>query len=125
MIRVFVVEDSIAMQSTLIDLIHELKGFEVVATAAGEMAATEWVLDSNNHWDLAVVDLILADGSGFGVLRRCKSVRPASRAIIFSGFADGAMRGRCIALGADAVFTKTQADKLIEYLEQLPGREGQ
>lgn len=122
MIRVLLIEDSLTMQAALTSLLEAVGGFKLVATAMGETSATSWILANQSGWDLAVVDILLSDGSGFGALRRCKAVHPGGRAVVFSAFLTEVLREKCHALGADATFVKTDIKELTEYLERLSRR---
>jgi two-component system, OmpR family, response regulator len=121
-IAVLIVEDSRGMQAALRDLLQTLPGFEVVATVATEERATEWITENRTGWRLALVDLLLQEGSGFNIVRRLRSANPDGHVIVFSEFATAALREKCIALGADAAFLKSDLPAMVRYLEQF-GRE--
>ena len=70
-VRVFIVEDLKPMQELLCDLLASVGGFDVVGTANTETAATDWLLRHRGGWDLAIVDLLLGEGSGFTLISRC------------------------------------------------------
>ncbi|HEX7891486.1 MAG TPA: response regulator [Ramlibacter sp.] len=113
---VLIIEDSQHMQSALRDLVQSVGHFRVVKTATGETNATDW-LQQHCPWKVAIVDLMLAEGSGFGVVRRCKSEKPDGKVVVFSEFASPAVKERCLALGADAAFLKSELKSFIHYLE--------
>lgn len=120
-VRVFLVEDMKHMQELLRDLLDSVGGFEIVGMAADETAATDWLLRHPGGWDLAIVDLMLAEGSGFTLLARCNR-QPGGAVVIFSSFVTPAVRQRCIHLGADGVISKAQFGELRTYLQAFPGR---
>lgn len=122
-IQVFLVEDSRNMQSALAELFHVVGGFEIVAAVGTETAATAWLQQSRSHWGLAVVDLMLDEGTGFNLLQRLKAARPAAELVVLSDFVTPAVEARCRALGADAVFRKVDSHGFGKYLEQLSVRE--
>lgn len=117
-IPVFIVEDSSNMRSALQQLVEEIGAFRVVATAAGESEATAWLQDLAPEWQVAITDLILADGSGYGVIRRFKSARPDGKVIVFSEYATPAVKERCLQLGADAAFLKSELKSFVRFLEE-------
>jgi len=117
-VPVFVVEDSLHMQSALRDLVQAVGPFQVVGTAAGESEATEWIQARGEPWGLAIVDLLLADGSGFGIVHRCRKDRPDGRVVVFSEYASPGVKDRCKSLGADAVFLKSEMKSFIHFLER-------
>jgi DNA-binding NarL/FixJ family response regulator len=120
-VRVFVVEDQKPMQELICDLLDSVGGFEVVGTAANETGATDWLLRHKGGWDLAIVDLLLGEGSGFTLISRCKR-DPSGAVLVFSDFVTPVVRQRCIRLGADGVISKAQFGELRAYLQAFPGR---
>ena len=120
-VRVLIVEDSRPMQELVGDLLESVGGFEVVGMASNETAATDWLLRHRGGWDLAIVDLLLAEGSGFTLITRCNK-EPGGAVLVFSDFVTPAVRQRCIRLGADGVISKAQFGELRSYLQRFPGR---
>jgi len=95
------------------------EGFEVLAFAGTEQQAIAWLLQNEGAWHVATLDLLLGEGSGFSVLQRCAASAQAGRVVVFSGFVTETVRARCLALGADAVFLKTQLAELRQYLRDV------
>ncbi|HEX7887726.1 MAG TPA: response regulator [Ramlibacter sp.] len=120
-VRVFVVEDQKPMQGLICDLLDSVGGFEVVGTASNETGATDWLLRHKGGWDLAIVDLLLGEGSGFTLISRCNK-DPSGAVLVFSDFVTPVVRQRCIRLGADGVISKAQFGELRAYLQAFPGR---
>ena len=123
-VRVFVVEDQKPMQELICDLLDSVGGFEVVGTAAGETGATDWLLRHKGGWDLAIVDLLLGEGSGFTLISRCHK-EPSGAVLVFSDFVTPVVRQRCMRLGAHGVISKEQFGELRAYLQAFPGRVAQ
>ena len=122
-VRVFLVEDVGRMRDALADLIGGLEGFRVVGMASTEGEASLWLDEHPAGWDLAVVDLMLDQGSGMGVLARCNAQPDKGKIVVFSGYASPAIRDHCLKLGADAVFDKAATDDLLEFCRELVERE--
>jgi len=120
-VRVFLVEDQKPMRGLISDLLESVGGFEVVGTAATEMAATEWLHRHRGGCDLAILDLLLAEGSGFALIGRCQQ-HAAGAVLVFSDFVSPAVRDRCLRLGADGVISKEQFGALRAFLQDFPGR---
>lgn len=120
-VRVFIVEDTRSMQGLLRDLLESVGGFDVVGLASDETSATDWLLRHRGGWDLAIVDLLLAEGSGFTLITRCNK-EPGGAVLVFSDFVTPVVRQRCIRLGADGVISKAQFSELRSYLQGFPGR---
>jgi DNA-binding NarL/FixJ family response regulator len=118
-VPVFIVEDSQHMQVALRDLLHVTGPFEVVGVAQGETDATDWLQDNKWAWQLAIVDLLLKEGSGFSLVQRCRSESAEGKVIVFSEFASAGVKDRCLQLGADAAFLKSDMQSFIGYLEQV------
>ncbi len=118
-LRILLVEDSDLLRSMIGEMIGEIDGVELSAAARGEAAALAQ-LDGGGV-DLAIVDLELAEGSGFGLLRQMRG-EPGrygrSRVVVFSNHAHAAIQRRCRALGAEAFFDKSDGvEPLIDFVE--------
>lgn len=112
--RAFIVEDSSTIRDNLIDTLEELAGFEPVGNAETEHEAKRWL--ARNDWDLAILDLLLREGSGLNVLEACRGRRPGQKVVVLSNHATRDVRWRCGQLGADAVFDKsTEIEGLVAY----------
>ena len=120
-VRVFLVEDSKPMQDLVRDLLESVGGFDVVGSTDNETSATEWLLRNRDGWDLAILDLLLGEGSGFTLITRCNKVRSGA-VLVFSDFVTPVVRQRCIRLGADRVISKGEFGELRAYLQGFPGR---
>ena len=118
-ITVFIVEDSHQMQSALADLFDALEGFEVVGYATSDVTATRWLLDNRGRWDLATVDLLLDEGSGFNVIKRCKAQPKAGTVVVLSDFVTPVVAEKCRTFGADAVFHKSDVKQFSAFLVEL------
>jgi DNA-binding NarL/FixJ family response regulator len=120
-VRVFLVEDQKPMQELIRSLLDAVGGFELVGLAASETQATEWLLRHQGEWDLAIFDLLLAEGSGFTLVSRCARERSGT-VLVFSDFVTPAVEQRCMRLGADGVISKARFGELRAWLEAFPGR---
>jgi DNA-binding NarL/FixJ family response regulator len=119
--RVFLVEDSRNMQSALGDLLDSLGGFALAGQAFGETQATAWSEQHAQDWDLAIVDLVLENGSGFHLFQRMLRENPKGRVVVFSEYATPVLKQKCMALGAHAVFRKSELPEFTRYLESVRG----
>jgi DNA-binding NarL/FixJ family response regulator len=114
-LRVFVVEDMGRMRALFEDLFAHLRDVAVVATAATEAEALLWLADHPGGWDLAIVDLILEQGSGMGVISKCRASPRRGKIVVFSSYVTPGVRQHCLKLGADAVFDKTDSAEFVAY----------
>jgi two-component system, OmpR family, response regulator len=119
-IKTYVVEDSPTIRDNLIATLEELTGVATIGTAETEKEGVDWLANSNNAWDLAIVDLFLKQGTGIGVICACKNRLNTQKVIVLSNYATPDVRKKCALLGADAVFDKsTEIEKLLEYCINL------
>lgn len=118
-VRVFLVEDMQQVQGILADLLASLGDFRLVQAAATEAEAKLWLDEHPDEWDLAVVDLVLDQGSGMGVIP--KAAGSSGRVVVFSDYASNGIRKHCLRLGADAVFLKSQMREFMDYCSELGG----
>ncbi|WP_285412596.1 response regulator [Variovorax sp. efr-133-TYG-130] len=119
-VTAFLVEDNQVIRDNLIPTIESLSAARVGGFAETEAEAMAWLEAHDAHWDVAVVDLFLREGSGLNVVDRCRARLPHQRVVIFSNYATEEVRRRALLLGADAVFDKsTEIDGLLDFLEQL------
>ena len=122
-LRVFLVEDIQRMRGLMDDLFSSIGGFRVVAAASTEAEANLWLEDHQGEWDLAIVDLVLDQGAGMNVIRRCKADPSGGSIAVFSSYATPGVRQHCLELGADAVFDKSETERFISWCGGLNARE--
>ena len=101
------VEDSETIRDNLIPAMAELADIEVIAIAQTASEALVALEQYGEDWDLAVVDLFLKEGSGLTVLRACQNRSSHQSVVVLTNYPTQEMRRRCLALGADAVFDKS------------------
>jgi two-component system OmpR family response regulator len=118
-INTLVVEDSDDIQATLLDLFSTLGDINVVATASTETEATELIFQQEGDWQLVTLDLLLAEGSGFNLIHRCKAYPNAGKVVVLSAFVTPVIKLKCLSLGADAVFNKTDSKQFADYVANL------
>lgn len=120
-LQVLLVEDSPLLQDVLTEMLEELDGVVVCAMATGEQEAISRLAE--HFVDLAVVDLELSEGSGFGVLRALRDTPErfgSPRVVVLSNYGHVAVKARCAALGAEAFFDKAMGmDALIDFVGAL------
>ena len=119
--RVFVVEDSPNMQTAIEELVYAVADADVVGAVTSEAMALDWAQRHAGGWDLAIVDLTLEQGDGFNIVRKLKEDPNAGVVVVFSAFVTDVIRRHCRALGANAVFHKTESRDLANYVEEIAG----
>jgi DNA-binding NarL/FixJ family response regulator len=113
------VEDSETIRNNLIPALEELAGVQVIASAETAQEAIA-ALGQHASWQLAIVDLFLAEGSGLTVLRTCQGRGAGQHVVVLTNYPTAEMRRRCLGLGADAVFDKsTELDAFFAHCLRL------
>lgn len=98
-------------------------GLPLAAVHPTEAQARLWLQANPNSWHLAVVDLILEQGTGMGVISECRHRPSWAKVVVLSDYATPGIRAHCFKLGADAVFQKAgEADAFIGLVRQMAGR---
>lgn len=124
MLKVFVVEDSVVIQENLIAALEELAPVVVVGTAVNERSAVDWLQANPQACDLVLVDIFLNAGSGLGILRTVAGLHRSPSFVVLTNFATPDMCAKCLELGADRVFDKSnEVDALMRYCARLAGEE--
>jgi DNA-binding NarL/FixJ family response regulator len=119
-IRVFLVEDMLQVQAVVADLLASVGDFQLVNALGTEAEAKLWLDENQGAWDLAIIDLVLDQGSGMGVIARAKDV--GGNVVVFSDYASDGIRNHCLRLGADAVFLKSEMREFMDYCSELGGQ---
>ena len=122
LLKTYLVEDSPLIRESLIAMLEDLAQVEVVGTAEDEWSAVQWLTNPDNHADLVIVDIFLKVGSGLGVLRNTIGSTRHSNTVVLTNYATEDMKLKCLELGADQVFDKSNdIDALITYCSRLHG----
>ena len=115
-LRIYLVEDNLLIRENLSSTLTEMVGATFVGWAEGEREAIDWLGNDTNDWDLAIVDLFLKQGNGLGVVGACRTRAGEKKLVVLTNYATPAVRDRCMALGADAVFDKSNdIEKLVQF----------
>lgn len=121
-VRVFLVEDMKHLRSVLEDLLRSVGNFTVVGTAGTEAEANFWLEEHPECWDLLIADLVLDQGTGFGVVKKCRQ-RPDARkvVVVLSDYVTPVIQRHCLALGADAAIPKSDMPAFLDFLGRVGG----
>jgi DNA-binding NarL/FixJ family response regulator len=119
-LKTFIVEDNALLLENIVGALEELAPVDVIGSAEDESTATRWLVANQKRCDVAVIDIFLKEGSGLGVLRLAQTLSLPVHLIVFSNYATPDMRRRCMELGANRVFDKSnEIDALVQYCSQL------
>ncbi len=115
-LKAYIVEDNPLIRDNLVDTLGEVLGVKTVGYCATESEACRWLTQHPEDWDMLILDLFLAQGTGLGVLQKCGDHGEKQRIVVLSNYATPEIRKRCIRSGADAVFDKsTEIDLFLQY----------
>ncbi len=118
LIQAFLVEDLAVVRDNLVEAMEEMAPLKFVGHAATEDGALTWLDNHQGQWDLAIVDLNLAQGSGLGVLRVCMRRDPMQKVVVLTNDLHEAVGRQCRTLGADEVFDKSaDVERLALYCQ--------
>jgi DNA-binding NarL/FixJ family response regulator len=117
--RVFIAEDLQRMRELLIDLFSSSREFQVVGTACTEQEADAWLGAHGDAWDLAIIDLVLDEGSGSNVIRRARDQNYGGLIAVLSSCVTDNLREHCYVLGADNVFDEAESTRFLLWLSRV------
>ena len=119
-VRTFIVEDSSVVRENLVAALEENAPVEVVGAADDESSAVDWLLDEHNACDLVIVDIFLRTGTGLGVLKRIGALAHDTKRVVLSNHATPDIRSKCLELGANEVFDKSnELEQMLFYCNRL------
>lgn len=120
--KVFIVEDSPAVRSRLVELLCEIDGVCVVGEAQSPYEAVAGIRRTQPH--CVVLDLQLIGGSGIDVLRAVHPLSPQIAFVVLTANATAQYRRACMQAGASRFLDKsTEFDKLKEVVIDCIGRD--
>lgn len=112
----YLAEDNDTILTNLIETLQEITEVRVMGCGSTQAEADRWLSLHDGHWQLAIVDLFLKEGSGLGVLTGCRNREPYQKVVLLTNYATPEVRKRAAVLGADAVFDKSsELDELLAY----------
>jgi two-component system, NarL family, response regulator DevR len=123
-LKVFLVEDSPLIRERLIEEIASTRKTEFVGCAETQSEAVDKL--SKLDCDAIVLDINLARGSGFEVLKSVRANRAhRPRVIVFTNYAYPYYRQLTMEMGADFFLDKaTDFNRLLEIIKVIPAADG-
>ena len=116
--NVFLVEDAPLLRERLQALIDAIPGALCIGQASGAAAALESILALRP--DLVVLDIHLAEGNGFDVLRGLRAAQFLPCVFVLTNFPSEAYRQTAERLGARGFFDKSkEVERLREEIGKL------
>jgi len=119
-LTVFIVEDSATIRQNLVAALEEWAPVQVIGHAETATQAIEKLAHTQPPCDLAILDVMLQQGSGVDVLTALKKANSPLRCVMLTNYATNLIREHCLALGADRVFDKShELESLLDYCGAL------
>ena len=115
--KIFLVEDSLVARGPLAAMLATIPGAQVVGEAQSALPAIRDILTLRP--DLVLLDVHLAEGSGFDVLNAVHVAAPEIDFCVLTSFAPHPYRQLAGRLGARAVFDKSRE---LERVRELVAR---
>jgi DNA-binding NarL/FixJ family response regulator len=117
-VKVYIVDDSLLLRDRLKTMLLESDGIEITGEADNPHDAVEDILRLNP--DVVILDIRMPRGSGIDVIRAIKSANMFTVIIVFTDYPYRQYKTKCMNLGADYFFEKSEDfQKIPETLEQL------
>jgi DNA-binding NarL/FixJ family response regulator len=104
--QVFLVEDSVMVRERLESMLTQVPGTTIVGHAACANDAIRDILETRP--DLVVLDVQLAEGSGFDVLRALHAQAPELEVVMLTNYSAEPYRQIAQRFGARALFDKAR-----------------
>jgi DNA-binding NarL/FixJ family response regulator len=114
--KVFIVEDSPLVLERLIALLGALPDTQVVGHAAGAQEAVRAIMAAQP--DLVVIDLRLAQGTGFDVLIELHERAPGIELYMLTNSSSVSYRRQAARLGARGFFDKSNFERMRDFVAQ-------
>ena len=121
--QIYIVEDSAAVRSRLEALLGQVPGVSIAGACAGATEATREILERRP--DMVILDLNLAEGGGFDVLRALHARAPEIEVYMLSNFSAYPYRQLAERLGARGFFDKTREFERVREVAANKAKEAQ
>jgi DNA-binding NarL/FixJ family response regulator len=118
-IKVFLVEDMKHLQGLMGELLASVGNFQLAGTAETEAEASLWLDEHQDEWDLVIADLVLDQGTGFGIVKKCRQRPPGRKVLVLSDYVTPGIHKHCLALGADAAMLKSDMPAFLDFCRAL------
>lgn len=117
--QVLLVEDNPAQCALMLQLLMPYVG-DNVSVVQTQHEAVRWIGERGLDWDLAIVDLFLSKGHGFGVLKAAAQRSPTQKIVLMSDYALSPVRERAMEEGADLFVEKgLELERLMQFCATL------
>lgn len=119
--NLLIVEDSPLIQDRLVRLFEDVPELRIVGVAPTQSEAERHI--DVDRPDLFLLDIALAEGDGFHVLRHLGPREVGTRVVMLTNYANALFRQRASNMGVRHFFDKsTEFDRAIDCMRQLAMR---
>ena len=116
MIRVLIVDDDVSLRQLLAFMLEREPEFQLVAEA-GTLAEARRVLQDA---DIAIVDMMLPDGSGTDLVGELRAANPGCRVLVLTSVVNRVLLARAMQAGAAGIVQKSaRIGEIVDALRQL------
>jgi DNA-binding NarL/FixJ family response regulator len=120
--RVFLLEDHAVFRRSLAFLLEREPHLEVVAEAGSLAEARQTTSKEWDEIDIAIVDLLLPDGSGTELIGEIREANPSLRVLALTIVQDPKSLERAQAMGVDEVISKAApTQEIVGGVKRLVG----
>lgn len=121
-IRVFIVDDHPPIREAVVEIVEQTTDIEVCGTTGSADEAFRQV--ERLQPDVAVVDIVLADGHGLDLVENVRAQHPDVQVIVFSMYDEDMYAERAIRAGASSYLMKSEpTEKIVEAIRTVESRE--
>lgn len=118
-LRMLLVEDSARILTFILESLRSEGRYAHIATAATEQEAARLLLKESEHFDVAIIDIQLAQGTGFDVIKTLRmSASKDAYLIVLTNHAYSFYAKVALDLGADEFLDKSKDFSKIQKLIQ-------
>ena len=120
--RVFLVEDMKQVHAALAELLAAVGDFRVVGVAGTEAEANLWLLENAGAWDLAIIDLVLEQGTGMSVVPKAAEAaqRDGGSIVVCSDYASEGIRAQVLRRGLFDEITPAPSGRELTLTRRFP-----
>ena len=119
-LNIFLVEDNPTIRESLFAALEECADVRMVGFAETANEAIDKLAHDAPACDLAIIDVMLREGSGVEVLKALQRADSPLKRVMLTNYPTPLVRDHCLALGADRVFDKSREfEELLDYCGAL------
>ena len=119
-LRVLLVEDSALVADQISEQLSAVVGVEHILPVSTQLSAVRAIDEFKPN--VAIVDLLLREGNGFGVLRALRAANPRPATIVLTNFALPRYREYAQLIGVDYFLDKLKDFELLYGIVETIGR---